>query len=295
MAAPQSHVVKSARRVLEILEYFDAENPSATVGDISKKLRYPQSSTSILLRCLRDLGFLYYNRTTRKYRPTSRAALLGCWAEGGAYRGGRMLELLDAVAKRVGETVVLSNACADYLVHHLHAVRGTSPDAIVIRAGQSESVLHSAHGDLFLSSYPDRQIGLALHRLNAEERNPMRRVTPSAKLAELQEIRRRGCWLISFDRYANALGVVGMLMPRRKGADRIVLSVVAQPDVIRERGEEFLQVIREERDFRFPETQGATWTRAATGSSRPASPSRVSTTSERGPAPERASPLRAAP
>src|SRR5579864_6351280 len=107
MAAPQSHVVKSARRVLEVLEYFDAENPSATVGDISKKLHYPQSSTSILLRCLRDLGFLYYNRTTRKYRPTSRSALLGCWAEGGAYRGGRMLDLLDAVAKRVGETVVL--------------------------------------------------------------------------------------------------------------------------------------------------------------------------------------------
>ncbi len=253
MAMPQSHLVKSARRVLEILEYFDDESPSATVGDISKELRYPQSSTSILLRCLRDLGFLYYNRTARKYRPTTRAALLGCWAEGGAYRGGPMLNVLDAVAKRVNETVVLSNACVDYAVHHIHVVRGRSEAAVVIRAGQSEPVSHSAHGDLFLSSYPDRQIGLALHRLNAEERDPARRVNPSAKLAQLQDIRRRGCWLISADRYPHSPGVVGMLMPRRKGADRIVLSVVARPDVIRQRGEEFLQVMREERDLRFPE------------------------------------------
>jgi DNA-binding IclR family transcriptional regulator len=253
MSTPQSHLVKSARRVLEILEYFDDESPSATVGDISRELHYPQSSTSILLRCLRDLGFLYYNRTARQYRPTTRAALLGCWAEGGAYRGGKVVELVDAIADRLGETVVLSSACIDYAVHHIHAVRGRNDSALVVRPGHSESVLNSAHGDVFLSSYPDRQIGLALHRLNAEERDPARRVNMSAKLAELQDIRRRGCWLISFDRYLDAPGVVAMLMPRRKGSDRIVLSIVAQPEVISNRGEEILQVIREERDLRFPE------------------------------------------
>jgi DNA-binding IclR family transcriptional regulator len=257
MAAPQSHLVKSARRVLEILEYFDQERRSATVGDISKKLHYPQSSTSILLRCLRDLGFLYYNRTAREYRPTTRAALLGCWAEGGNYRGGKMLDLVDAVAERLGETVVLSNACIDYAVHHIHVVRGSNDSAVVIRAGHSESVLHSAHGDIFLASYPDRQISLALHRMNAEERDPARRVNTSTRLTELQEIRRRGCWVVSFDRSVDAPGVAGMLMPRRKGADRIVVSVVARPEVIRSRGEEFLQVIREERDLRFFEGRAA--------------------------------------
>ncbi len=252
MPATQSHLVKSARRVLEILEYFDGENSSATVGDISKRLNYPQSSTSILLRCLRDLGFLYYNRTARRYRPTTRAALLGCWAEGGAYRGGNMLQLLDAIAHRVGETVVLSNACVDYQVHHLHIVRGSNPSAIVVPAGHAESVLHSPHGQIFLASYPDRQISLALHRLNAECADPARRVSPAAKLIELQEIRRRGCWLIRFDRSSDEPGIVGMLMPRSKGADRIVVSVVAQPDVIRDRGEEFLEIIREERNLRLP-------------------------------------------
>jgi IclR family KDG regulon transcriptional repressor len=252
MAVPQSHLVKSARRVLEILEYFDDKSPSATVGDISKELNYPQSSTSILLRCLRDLGFLYYNRTARQYRPTSRAALLGCWAEGGAYRGGKMLSLVDSVAERLTETVVLTSACIDYAVHHIHVVRGSSASAIFVRAGQSEPVLHSAHGELFLSSYPDRQISLALHRMNAEEPDPARRVNTATKLAELQEIRQRGCWLIHADRKNDLPGLVGMLMPRRKGSDRIVLSVVARSDVIRERGAEFLQIIREERDLRFP-------------------------------------------
>ncbi len=252
MPVPQSHLVKSARRVLEILEYFDDKSPSATVGDISKELNYPQSSTSILLRCLRDLGFLYYNRTERQYRPTSRAALLGCWAEGGAYRGGRMVSLVDSVAAKLGETVVLTSACIDYAVHHIHVVRGSSESAIDVRAGQSEPVLHSVYGELFLSSYPDKQISLALHRMNAEERDPSRRVNTATKLAELQDIRRRGCWLIHADRNNHVPGLVGMLMPRRKGSDRIVLSVVARSDVIRDRGAEFLQVIREERDHRFP-------------------------------------------
>jgi IclR family transcriptional regulator, KDG regulon repressor len=253
MTTPRSQLVKSAQRVLEIIEYFDDEHPSATVGAISKVLDYPQSSTSVLLRCLRDLGFLYYNRAARTYRLTTRAALLGCGAEGGLYRGGKMLAVVDAVAERLGETVVLSSTYIDYAVHHLHVVRGSSATAVAMQGGQSEPVLHCVQGELSLSSYPDRQISSALHRLNVEEQDPARRVSIPVKLAELREIRRRGCWNISFDRLDEAPGVVAILMPRRKGMDRVILSVVAQPDVVRQRGEEFLQVIREERDLRFPE------------------------------------------
>jgi IclR family KDG regulon transcriptional repressor len=253
LTAPRSNFVKSAQRVLEVLEYFDGEHPAATVGDISKAFGYPQSSTSVLLRCLRDLGYLYYNRSERTYRPTGRAAFLGCWAEDGIYRGGRMLQVVDAIAARLGETVMLSSAYSDYAVHHLHVVRGSNASAVLMRAGHSEPVLHCLQGELTLSSYPDRQISLALHRCNVDERDPARLVSIPAKLAELQEIRRRGCWAVRFERDNEAAGVVGMLMPRRKGADRVILSVVARSDLVRQRGEEYLKVMREERDRVFPE------------------------------------------
>ena len=73
----QQDQARSIKRTLEVLEYFDEENPSASVGGISKELGYPQSSTSILLKSLLNLGYLSYDDKTRTYRPTARVALIG--------------------------------------------------------------------------------------------------------------------------------------------------------------------------------------------------------------------------
>lgn len=247
----QAHLVKSAQRVLQVLEYFDIDRPRATVTDISRAMTYPQSSTSVLLRCLRELGYLYYDRRDRCYRPTARAALLGCWAEDGAYRGGKMLDLVDTVAMRLGETSFISAAYSDYKMHHLHVVRGSKPGSVEMRSGETEEQLHNVQANLVLSSYPEPMIRLALHRLNADEQDPRRRVNISTKVAELQQIRQRG-WLISSHSHdREGPGIVAALMPRRKGGDRIVLSVAARPEVVEKQGQEFLRVLIEERDRVF--------------------------------------------
>jgi DNA-binding MarR family transcriptional regulator len=44
--------VKSARRVLEIFEYFASHQAPATVSEIADALGYPRSSTSVLVRSL---------------------------------------------------------------------------------------------------------------------------------------------------------------------------------------------------------------------------------------------------
>jgi len=79
MTAPATKMVKSAQRVMELLEFFTAERPEATVMDIVRVLDYPQSSASELLRCLVSLGYLSYDRYRRTYRPTTRVPLLGSW------------------------------------------------------------------------------------------------------------------------------------------------------------------------------------------------------------------------
>src|SRR5207253_1159749 len=105
MNTKDMRTIKSAHRVLEILEYFDREHRTATVMDLSRSLAYPQSSTSELLRCLTALGYLHYNRYRRTYSPTARVALLGSWVDPTLFRGGTVLTALDRVADRVGETV----------------------------------------------------------------------------------------------------------------------------------------------------------------------------------------------
>lgn len=250
MSEHRLNFVKSAQRVLEVLEYFDDERSSATVTDISRALSYPQSSTSVLLRCLRELGFLYYNRFHRTYRPTARAALLGCWAEGGVYRGGKMLDLADAICASTGQTVALSTGNVDYVIHHLHVVRGTAADALPVRSGDLEPFLHSPQGSLVLSSYPDAQARLALHRLNSDEEDPELRVSIADKLKEYQLLRQRG-WAISVNEQNDGRGIVAVFLPRAKGGDRMVLSIIATADVMEARGEEFLQIILDERNRVF--------------------------------------------
>ena len=68
--------VKSAVRVLEILEYFDCVQRAASVNEIAATLGYPLSSTSMLLQSLVDRGYLAQGEK-RVYRLTPRVKLLG--------------------------------------------------------------------------------------------------------------------------------------------------------------------------------------------------------------------------
>ena len=250
MTTREERTIKSARRVLEILEYFDRDHPSATVMDMSRALAYPQSSTSELLRSLTRLGYLHYNRYRRTYSPKARVALLGAWVDPALFRGGTLLGAVDRVAELVGETVLLSTA-ANYVLQHLHVVQGSSEHAVHEHAGHEDSLLHSPQGRLILSSYRDMHIRTALHRLNAEEEVPERRVHMGDTLQALIALRKQG-WIIEPNARDDGVGVVSVLLPPRRGVERLALSVQATSETITARGEEILGVMLEQRDHILP-------------------------------------------
>lgn len=243
--------IKSARRVLEILEYFDQHHRTATVMDLSRSLNYPQSSTSELLRCLARLGYLHYNRYRRTYSPTARVALLGSWVEPDLFRGGAVLTALDRIAETIGETVVLSTA-ANYLVQHLHVVEGAHEHAVIEHAGATEGLLHSPIGHLLLSSFEDVHIRSALHRLNAEEEDVARRVHVAEMVDLLWKLRSQG-WLADPHGRGEGEGVISVLLPVRRGTERLALSVLAAADVVEARAEEVIAIIREQGADVLPE------------------------------------------
>jgi len=247
----EERTIKSARRVLEILEYFDREHPSATVMDMSRALAYPQSSTSELLRSLTRLGYLHYNRYRRTYSPKARLALLGAWVDPTLFRGGAILEALDHVGELVGETVVLSTA-ANYVLQHLHVVQGASEHAIADHAGRDEPLLHCPEGRLILSSYRDMHIRSALHRLNAEEEDPERRVIVNEAFRELIDLRKQG-YVLQTEGRTDGAGVLAILLPPRRGIERLALSVVAPREVMEARWEEILKIMLEEREHILPQ------------------------------------------
>jgi IclR family KDG regulon transcriptional repressor len=246
MSGSRPHLVKSAQRVVEVLEYFDRDRRAARVNDICNALSYPQSSTSELLRSLAALGYLYYNRSRRTYSPTARVTLLGAWVEPNLFRAGKAFAAVDRIAERTGETVVISSSGPAYMLYFIHVVQGANGAAIRAQVGQSEPLLHCPQGEVLVASYPDREIRLALHRINVFEKSPEHQFIPSQKFAELQALRQRG-WKIAPTGFGPKKGAVAMLLPRRRGGNRLVLSVLGTRDVIEQRGDDILSVLLEER------------------------------------------------
>src|SRR3546814_3014450 len=107
-ASSEPSVVKSAGRVLRILEYFDSVQREACVSEISRTLKWPQSSTSVLLKSLVSLGYLQNDRFRRTYRPTRRVCLLGNWVDPALVRQGALLMQADELARRTHKTVIRS-------------------------------------------------------------------------------------------------------------------------------------------------------------------------------------------
>src|SRR5262245_54243501 len=101
--------VKSAKRVLEVFEFFQEVKRPARVMDIARCYGYPQSSTSELLSCLVELGFLQRERG-RTFRPTAKVATLGAWVQPSLFRDGTVLPMMDRLADSLDRPIILASA-----------------------------------------------------------------------------------------------------------------------------------------------------------------------------------------
>jgi len=187
-AAVQDKRIKSANRVLEILELFDASRQTVTVMDVARALGVPQSSTSELLGCLVKQGYLQRDRHLRTYAPTARVALLGAWVQPWLFRDGRLLPMMDGIVDESGQAALLGSLVGTVL-RHVHVVGTTVPENA--RTGSDHSLLHSPMGKVLLSTFDREIVRKYVHRLNAEA-DPARIVKIASLFEELDQIRAQG-------------------------------------------------------------------------------------------------------
>jgi DNA-binding IclR family transcriptional regulator len=166
-----SNKAKIAKRVIEVLEFFDESHPQATVMDIVRRFDRPQSSTSELLSSLVDVGLLYKDPQSRSYSPTPRAAMLGCAAQPSVVRDGRLTGLIDRLSAQTGLAVAVFGMVG--LKVQVYTWREgqrplRTPNPFAISGGQKEHLTDSAAGRLLLSTIPQARRESMLRRLNAE-------------------------------------------------------------------------------------------------------------------------------
>ena len=184
--------VKSAQRVLEVLEYFAATRDPATVAEVSRQLAFPQSSTSMLLSSLETLGYLTYDADDRTFRPTVRVMLLGSWIQDELFGEGSLVSALDALRRSTGQTVMVGLRQGIH-VRSIIALRGTRADALPVRTGTLAAVCLSSMGKVLLSRESDAMIlRIARQNLSTKFLSTTNRVHPHSLLEQIRVSEARG-------------------------------------------------------------------------------------------------------
>ncbi len=203
--------VKSAARVLEIFELFNERRTPLSLKEITTRLGYPQSSTTVLLKSLIVLGYLNYDRKARTYVPSLKLASIGSWIADHVVPRGPILDLMRELREQTGETIGLA-VQNDIYVQYLRVIDSDHLIRFHIPEGSMRLLTHSSFGLLFLSLQSNAIAEKMLRHINAAESDPKRKPNIPQLLRNIEEIRRVGhCFIPNMP--MEGVGTVSMLLP----------------------------------------------------------------------------------
>lgn len=201
--------VKSALRAVQVFEFFLEVRQSATAKEIATSLNIPQSSTSMLLRSLRDHGYLDYDQKERTYLPTPRVTLLGAWLDTGPIRDGRLIDALNWLSEQTFEAVVVATRIGIFS-HYIYVLQAKGKLRYHIPMGSRRLAVNSATGHVLLSQLEDKEIASIVRRTNAEIESTQ--IDPHKTLESIQQARQDG---YSFSRglVTPGAGALAVILP----------------------------------------------------------------------------------
>lgn len=214
--------VGAVSRALEILELFAVEQEPLTVGAIVRKLGYPQSSTSVLLHLLADLGFLEHDRRARTFLPTPRVVFLGLWLHHRLLDEGSLLEMMEALAHESGQVAFLTmqnGLHAQYI--HMVAARSSR---VGLKPGLLRPLCRFPAGKMLLSTRSDDEVRRIVRHINATETQYPDPVDVDRLLDELAACRRDG-YSIGVNTITEGASSVAMLLPADVGGMKLAVSI----------------------------------------------------------------------
>jgi len=213
--------IKSAKRVLEIFEFFAQRRRPASIGEIAAALGYPQSSTSVMMRCLQELRYMQHDPVARVYRPTLRLALTSSWLREDHFSGEELTRLMTALRDQTGGSVVLGIQ-ADVDLQYIQVVPSKLPVQLVMRIGQIRPLCRTAVGKALLARQTNEIITGIVRRINAREEGE--RIVAKTLLADIAEVRRTKL-AYSANAASSGAAVIAALIPSADGDVPMALGI----------------------------------------------------------------------
>lgn len=235
--------VKSAVRVLEILEFFQQQRCPRQLKDICDALGYPQSSGTVLLKNLVTLGYLSYDRATRCYFPTLKVAGLGDWVEHALFGQGQIFEVMRDLHSATGEavSVALQN---DVYMQYIRVIQSIHPLRFHTEEGSMRPLTQSATGWLLMSTHPDREVDRLIRRANIATPDQSMRQPMDLMMKRIREVRATGT------AYAENVPLLGgatlcVMLPMKVQGRPVVLGMGGALERIRVHHQDYLKLMRE--------------------------------------------------
>jgi DNA-binding IclR family transcriptional regulator len=230
----QSPGVKSATRVLELLELFAEHRRPLKVGEVAALLGIPQSSTSVLLKSLRELGYLAFDRAARGYLPTLRVALLGGWLEQEWPVHASVLALTDDLHRRLGDTLLLGIERGIH-VQYIRVLEATRPIRFHLKPNTMRLLPHANVGLVLLALKSDQEVERLVRRIRAERGADAARFTEPQVLRMVAQVRADG-YSCTPDIMMDGASVIAMPLPAEPVGYPLGIGVGGPTDrILRER------------------------------------------------------------
>jgi DNA-binding IclR family transcriptional regulator len=240
-------LVKSAARVIQVLELFDDVRRSMSVAEVAAHYEWPASSTSALMSSLVTLGYLEYDPGKRVYRPSVRVTLLGDWIHSNLLKEGQLGRLMEYLGAVTGETIVLA---AQNGLHsqYLRVLQGTNALRVHQPIGTFRPLFASGTGSALLTAMDDSSIRRLVRRFNSTA-SSSHRVDVQKVLADVAKDRTRG-YSVSLNQVTPRAGLIGFLLPTTKNDRPLVLGLSGYAARLEENERRYVRLVRKSmRDF----------------------------------------------
>jgi len=237
-------LIKSARRVFDILELFRERQCPLRLRDVVEALDMPTSSAAALLKTMAQMNYLSFESTSRAYLPTTRLSQLGGWVGSANYEVGPIQEAVRRIGRKLGETILLGTA-TDIYVEIVDILRAREPLQYVTHIGTRVLLVHSGLGWPLLGELRDEEI-VRIYRRTLRQRRMERGLSSLSRLEKgIEQVRRDG-YCLSRGMVTRGVGVVGMVMPTPPKHRRLAIGIAGPQERIEKNLTKILAAFRAE-------------------------------------------------
>ncbi|UVI29643.1 IclR family transcriptional regulator [Paenibacillus spongiae] len=219
--------VKSADRVMDILELFTGAKESYSLSDIARLLDMPPSSTHQLLQNMLSRGYLETDSSGKQFSIGYKIFEISSMCAKNTNLATQFETIGGRIAEEVNEGIMLGIRAGDHLVY-VAQKNPPDPRRFAIQFSQSLPLYASASGKILLSGLTETMIRRLYPIEDLQPLTNLTITTVTGLLTELEMIRKEG---IAYNRGESVEGISCISAPIYNSTGSIIAAVsVSIPD-----------------------------------------------------------------